>query len=585
MSDLINNLGGKYGFGENSLDRNDDGYSSAIDISSIFPNGINLFDNTYTYMYVNTNGNITFTGGLSSFTPGQISAGTSPIIAAFWADVDTRSGEVNASNNDVNVDYSLNAYKTYLNNDDLYYSNITTTSLLSNYDISNYDLTSFDAFIVSAESLSGISKNELYDENLEYYYSFLSDSQDKIIEQMGDSNYNADGNSRGTNLVWYDLDEESETITVTWDDVGYYNNKVDKTNAFQLQLKNTGDGSFDIDFIYEDINWVTGDASDGYHGLGGTVARAGYSAGDGVHYYELPFSGNQESMLSLDEVGVWSLSSSASGEINGIGLEDTDDTLNGTNFSDIMDGRSGDDVLNGGLGDDNISGGDGNDVLNGGEGNDTLFSGSGEDIIDGGDGDDTVSYVEHFNNYNFNDLDNQFIVISDSGDSKDTIENVESIAFSDVTLNLDEVEELLNLEESVSRLYTALLGRTPDNDGLLYWLNDLNQNDTSIQDISGAFAGSEEYEARFGAQSDEEFINQLYNNILGRDADNDGYSYWLDEISQTGDRTGMIVSFSNSEEYKEAQIELIGAYLDSVNLNTYLAWFFKIKILKPLNKG
>lgn len=43
MATLINGLGGEKGFGENSVDRNDDGYSNAIDITSIFSSGINLF--------------------------------------------------------------------------------------------------------------------------------------------------------------------------------------------------------------------------------------------------------------------------------------------------------------------------------------------------------------------------------------------------------------------------------------------------------------------------------------------------------------------------------------------------------------
>ena len=35
------------------------------------------------------------------------------------------------------------------------------------------------------------------------------------------------------------------------------------------------------------------------NGLGGTAARAGYSAGDGTHYFELPQSGNQSALLDL----------------------------------------------------------------------------------------------------------------------------------------------------------------------------------------------------------------------------------------------------------------------------------------------
>jgi len=81
------------GFGENIVDRGDDGFTTAVDITSIWGSGgINFFGKTYTQLFVNINGNLTFESGLSTFTPETIGTGfSSPIIAAFWADVDTRA--------------------------------------------------------------------------------------------------------------------------------------------------------------------------------------------------------------------------------------------------------------------------------------------------------------------------------------------------------------------------------------------------------------------------------------------------------------------------------------------------------------
>lgn len=579
MASLVNNLGGEYGFGEASVYRNDDGYSDAIDITSVFPEGINLFSNTYDSIYVNTNGNITFRSGLYSYTPGQIGAGTlNPIIAPFWADVDTRSGEVTATSGSTTaVDYSLSAYREFLNNDEEYFNTLNITSAISNHDISYYSLSSYADFVSSVQSVTGLTESTLLSINLTYYYNFLRDAQDALDIAEGDSNYNPEGTSQGTNLVWYDLDTDNKTITVTWDDVGYYSYHQDKTNAFQLQIVNTEDGAFDMYFIYEDINWTTGSASGGYNGLGGIVARAGYSAGDGEHYFEIPFSGEQSGMLNLEnytvsgmnESGVWKLSV-ADGNVQGIGLENSDDTVEGTSFSDYLDGRSGNDILNGGEGDDTLNGGEGDDTLNGGEGNDTIFSGLGNDVIDGGSGIDTVSYNDRLNHYDFANLGSYFNIISDDDTSNDSLYNIEDVSFSDLTISLDYVLDLINLEQAVTRLYNALLGRNPDNDGLVYWLGDMNSGTNSLQGVSGAFAGSEEYEARFGAQSDTAFINQLYNNILGRDADQAGYDYWLEEIQNTGDRSGMIVSFSNSSEYIDEQADAVSSYLNNVDLSDYL---------------
>ena len=108
------------------------------------------------------------------------------------------------------------------------------------------------------------------------------------------------GTSTGSNLLWYDLDPVSKTFTATWDDVGYYSGQTNKLNAFQLSIQQiNAQGDFDIAFRYENVDWTTGNASGGSNGLGGTPARAGYSAGNGVEYYELPQSGNEADLLAL----------------------------------------------------------------------------------------------------------------------------------------------------------------------------------------------------------------------------------------------------------------------------------------------
>lgn len=58
---------------------------------------VNFFGTLYSAAFINNNGNMTFTGPLSQFTPSDLTTFGSPIIAPFFADVDTRaaSGVVN----------------------------------------------------------------------------------------------------------------------------------------------------------------------------------------------------------------------------------------------------------------------------------------------------------------------------------------------------------------------------------------------------------------------------------------------------------------------------------------------------------
>ncbi len=151
------------------------------------------------------------------------------------------------------------------------------------------------------------------------------------------------GTSTGSNLVYYDFDTVSDSFIVTWDDVGYYSGQTGLINSFQLILSDVGGGDFDIEFRYENIEWTTGNASGGSGGLGGTPARAGFTASTGNPnaYFELPASGDEAAILLLDETvgntgqtGIWEFSV-RSGEINSGDIPELPDfTLTGATSGD-----------------------------------------------------------------------------------------------------------------------------------------------------------------------------------------------------------------------------------------------------------
>ena len=69
-----------------SMARNDDGSSILIPLPFTF----NLYGDLYTSIYINNNGNITFTSPLATFTPFAFPSSPLAIVAPFFADVDTR---------------------------------------------------------------------------------------------------------------------------------------------------------------------------------------------------------------------------------------------------------------------------------------------------------------------------------------------------------------------------------------------------------------------------------------------------------------------------------------------------------------
>lgn len=73
-------------FTDNTLAANDDGSVGPVDIGFT----INFYGVSYNQLWVNNNGNVTFTGPLSTFTPFDLLSTNIPMLAPFFADVDTR---------------------------------------------------------------------------------------------------------------------------------------------------------------------------------------------------------------------------------------------------------------------------------------------------------------------------------------------------------------------------------------------------------------------------------------------------------------------------------------------------------------
>jgi hypothetical protein len=70
----------------NEVAPNDDASSPQVNL----PFTVNFFGQRFSSLWVNNNGNVTFDGPLSTFTPEPLATISSPIVAAWFADVDTR---------------------------------------------------------------------------------------------------------------------------------------------------------------------------------------------------------------------------------------------------------------------------------------------------------------------------------------------------------------------------------------------------------------------------------------------------------------------------------------------------------------
>ena len=141
--------------------------------------------------------------------------------------------------------------------------------------------------------------NMTFDARLPTYTPFpiVTNGTPMIAPFFGD----VDTRNSGSALLTYGSDTYGgrPVFCASWDGVGvgYYNQKIDKLNKFQVLLvdrSDVGAGDFDIIFNYDQVQWETGDASGGSGGLGGSPARVGFSNGDPADpsgSLELPGSG------------------------------------------------------------------------------------------------------------------------------------------------------------------------------------------------------------------------------------------------------------------------------------------------------
>jgi alpha-tubulin suppressor-like RCC1 family protein len=106
-----------------------------------------------------------------------------------------------------------------------------------------------------------------------------------------------------------------------------------------------------------------------------------------------------------------------------------------------------------------------------------------------------------------------------------------------------------NIEDarSIARIYSAAFDRTPQTEGLNFWINSY-ESGRSLLDIAGEFYLSPEFKRKYGPLNDREYVEQLYRNVLGRPGENAGVEFWAGHLSNGTSRARILLEFSNSPE-------------------------------------
>lgn len=336
MATLYSGLGGTAGYGENTYSTS--GYTGTLDdsfigvnVSSIFgAGGVSFGGVNTTTLYIGSNGLITFSSGVSTYTPGALTSLAQPVLAPFWTDIDiAKGGQIYWDLDPTNGKFTV----TWLN-------------------VAPYSGTGTTSFQIQMTNLGG------GDFNVEFLYDsvgFTNGGSGAAV--VGTSNgvteTLAEGSGNDAFLATYASNDFD-----TNDPAGVYSMAVEAGTAFY------GDGVVD-GTSGSDLfgSAYTGDPDGDRIDLLDATGYAGTTLQDD---YVLAGAGNDTVQSGLGN-----------------------DIVYGGSGNDQITNAQGNDWADGGTEADSLDGGSGNDTLYGGAGADTLIGGADSAAITY-----TANYVE-----------------------------------------------------------------------------------------------------------------------------------------------------------------------------------------------
>lgn len=231
------------------------------------------------------------------------------------------------------------------------------------------------------------------------------------------------------------------------------------------------------------------------------------------------------------------------------------DSLNAGSGNDALFGGEGKDTLVAGSGDDTINGGAGNDSISAGTGDDTIVAGEGNDVIDGGSDFDVIEIAGPSSDYSFSVLGDVVVAQRNDDGASFVSTNAEVFSFGTDPANPDNVFIVDNLDDANTlRLYEGLLGRSGDVDGAKFWLDGLH-NGATLTDIANGFLSSQEFQDELTAYQDvthktgnSAYVDLLYQNILGRDSDQDGKDFWVTALDNGATQADIAIAIVGAPE-------------------------------------
>jgi uncharacterized repeat protein (TIGR02059 family) len=212
------------------------------------------------------------------------------------------------------------------------------------------------------------------------------------------------------------------------------------------------------------------------------------------------------------------------------------------------------DMIHGGGGDDTVGSTGSDSTLFGGAGNDQMMPGSGKNLLHGGDGEDFAVFAGALADYE---------VVRDNGITRvrslatpgdeHMLVNVEAIQFGDQRLVVENDAPL----GWIATLYEQVLGRQAELDGYQFWAASYDDG-TPIGDIAMWMLYSSEYTENgssvFQSLPQNAQIELLYEHLLSRDSEPEGNAYWTDRLAKGDTIASIAEQFILSSEWQGSRM-------------------------------
>ena len=99
----------------------------------------------------------------------------------------------------------------------------------------------------------------------------------------------------------------------------------------------------------------------------------------------------------------------------------------------------------------------------------------------------------------------------------------------------------------VERMYTEVLDRTPDMNGIRDWVALLKAGTWTGAKVASGFILSEEFLAK--PMTNEAYVKIMYSAFFGREADPNGLAFWVECLETDYTREYIFAGFANSTEF------------------------------------